>query len=372
MERAADNASTFDQRTLSVSCQPGSANILVEFSLYSYNGKRKTGVWNPFTEEAGDWLENRRKETVVSYRILLVEDSPTQLLTIKRTLESEEYVVLEARHGAEGLARAYNELPDLIISDVVMSGINGYQLCRLVKSDPELSSTPIILLTKLDGSIDRFWGMKSGADRYIPKEPGFPSLLKAVREMLEESTLQPRLRLIGEVGKSPTPEEINGRLNQLLERLLFEATIVDEVRKIGDDILDIDIISEKLFALLNSVLSYQSCAIVVNQGSSSVLKLDAAKDAQQQSLKSYVAKVALQLGLPPLREEVGKGAFMPDNALTQPIDLSGMRLGLLVVIPYPHQGFKPGDQKVVRLIGEQLSVVLRLYQSLTLRENAII
>ena len=153
----------------------------------------------------------------MSYRLLLIEDSPTQLLTIKRTLEAESYTILEARTGAEGLARAYNELPDLIISDVVMSGINGYQLCRLVKNDPDLASTPVILLTKLDGSVDCFWGLKSGADRYIPKEPGFPNLIKAVREILGESQSQPRLRILGDVNSAPTPEEINNRLNQLLE-----------------------------------------------------------------------------------------------------------------------------------------------------------
>src|ERR1700722_1617309 len=164
----------------------------------------------------------------MSYRILLIEDSPTQLITIRRTLESEGYQILEAKNGAEGLARAYYELPDLIISDVVMSGINGYQLCRLVKNDPDLALTPVILLTKLDGSIDRFWGLKSGAERYIPKEPGFPSLIKAVRELLAESKAPQRLRLVADAQTSPSAEEINGRLNQLLERLLFEATIIDE------------------------------------------------------------------------------------------------------------------------------------------------
>src|SRR6202453_525068 len=200
----------------------------------------------------------------MNYRLLLIEDSPTQLLTIRKTLESEGYVILEAKNGAEGLVRAYNELPDLIISDVIMSGINGYQLCRLVKNDPDLSTTPVILLTKLDGSVDRFWGMKSGADRYIPKEPGFPNLIKAVREILGESQAQPRLRILGDPNRSPTSEEINSRLNQLLERLLFEATIVDDVRRIGEDILDLEVITEKLFALLTSILSYQAAALVVN------------------------------------------------------------------------------------------------------------
>jgi DNA-binding response OmpR family regulator len=306
----------------------------------------------------------------MSYRLLLIEDSPTQLLTVKRTLEAEGYVILEARSGAEGLVRAYNEQPDLIISDVVMSGINGYQLCRLVKNDPELSSTPVMLLTKLDGSIDRFWGMKSGADRYIPKEPGFPTLIKAVREMLGEAAAQPRLRILGDATKSPTPEDINNRLNQLLERLLFEATIVDEVRRIGEDILDLEVISEKLFALMSSIITYQSCALVVNQGRFSSLMLDLGKDSHEHGIRSYVSKVALQLGLPPLREEAPRGGGFFDNALTQPIDMTGLRLGLLIVVPYNNQTYKPGDQKVVRLIADQLSVVLRLYQSHAQREGA--
>lgn len=308
----------------------------------------------------------------MSYRLLLIEDSPTQLLTIKRNLEAEGYTILEARNGAEGLVRAYNELPDLIISDVVMTGINGYQLCRLVKNDSELLDTPVILLTKLDGSIDRFWGLKSGADRYIPKEPGFQNLIAAVREILAESKVQPRLRILPDATRAPAPEEINGRLNQLLERLLFEATIVDEVRRIGEELLDLELITEKLFELLSSILNYQSAAVVVNQGSHSTLQLDLADETQEGAVKSYVSRLAMQLGLPALREEGIKPGGLIENALTQPVDMTGLRLGLLIVIPYPNQAYKPGDQKVVRLIAEQLSIVLRLYRSHQQREGTAI
>lgn len=297
------------------------------------------------------------------YRLLLIEDSPTQLLSIKRTLESEGYDVLESRNGAEGLVLAYSETPDLIISDIVMSGINGYQLCRLVKHDLDLAAIPVILLTKLDGSIDRFWGLKSGAERYIPKEPGFPGLIKAVREILPEAKSPHTLRIAGESKRAPTPEEINSRLNQLLERLLFEATITDEVRRIGEDLLDLEVITEKLFALLGSILSYQAAALVVNHGPYSRLMIDCARDGSEQMMKSFVSKQALQLGLPPLKEESSKSLTIFENALAQPIDMSGLRLGLLVVIPHVNQIYKPGDHKVVRLISEQLSVVLRLYQS---------
>ncbi len=304
----------------------------------------------------------------MSFRLLLIEDSPTQLMTISKTLQAEGYTVIEARNGAEGLARAYNELPDLIISDVVMTGINGYQLCRLVKNDPDLSQTPVILLTKLDGSVDRFWGFKSGADRYIPKEPGFTSLIKAIEELLEEATMKPRLRVIGEPSKTLSGEDVNNRLNQLLERLLFEATIIDEVRAIAEDVLDLESVTQKLFELLSSILDYQALGLVVNQGKSSVLRVDAGSQVDEVALRSYIAKIALQLGLPPLKDEAPRGHYMPENALTQPIDITGQRLGLMVVVPYPQQIFKPGDQKVVRLIGEQLSVVLRLLE-LTGRES---
>lgn len=306
----------------------------------------------------------------MSHRLLLIEDSPTQLLTIRKVLETEGYDVVVARNGAEGLARAYNESPDLIISDVVMTGMNGYQLCRLVKNDPDLSQTPVILLTKLDGSIDRFWGLKSGADRYIPKEPGFQSLIKGVRETLGESSSRPHLRALGDPNKAPTAEEINSRLNQLLERLLFEATIADEVRKIADDIGDLEIICEKLFALLSSFTDYQAAALMVSHGTYSLVYCDLAKPSLEGPLKAYISKIGMQLGLPRPKEEAPKAGGSFENALTQPIDCSGLRLGLLVVAPVAGQAYKPGDQKVIRLVTDHLSTVLRLYLSYIHRDGA--
>lgn len=294
-------------------------------------------------------------------RLLLVEDSPTQLITLRTMLEASGYSILSSKSAAEGLVRAYNELPDLIISDVVMSGINGYQLCRLVKNDPELASIPVILLTKLDGSLDRFWGMKSGADRFIPKEPGYPSLLKAVRELLDNNKSEPKLRLVGEPSMAPTAHEINARLNQLLERLLFEATIVDEVRKLSEETLDLALIADKLFQLLSSILDYEASALVVNEGSHASIYTDCAKHVSEGSLTSYVSKVSMQLGLPPLKSKVNKQLYYPENAITQPIDVHSGRLGLLVVVPPTNTAYQPGDQKVVRIICDQLSIILRMH-----------
>lgn len=304
----------------------------------------------------------------MSYRLLLIEDSPTQLLIIRKVLEERGYDIIEARNGAEGLALAYNESPDLIISDIVMSGVNGYQVCRLVKNDPDLSDTPVILLTRLDGSVDRFWGLKSGADRYIPKEPGFNSLIKALDEILAEP---PKLRAVTAPEKVLSVESINGRLNQLLERLLFEATISDEVRKIADDIADLEVIAEKLFILLSSFTDYQAAALMVNHGNWSQTHFDLADGVKEGSVRAFVNKIGLQLGLPSDKDETLEPMHTFEHALTQPIDSSGLRLGLLVIIPVAGQPYKPGDQKVIRLVCEQLCTVLRLYLSYIHRDGML-
>lgn len=307
----------------------------------------------------------------MQHRLLLIEDSPTQLLTIRKVLEAEGYDVIAARNGAEGLARAYNESPDLIISDIVMTGVNGYQVCRLVKNDPDLSSIPVILLTRLDGSVDRFWGLKSGADCYIPKEPGFASLTKAIRDLLANRGPGPWLRAVTSPDKAPSTEEINSRLNQLLERLLFEATITDEVRRIADDIGDLEVIAEKLFILLSSFTDYQAAALMVNHGNRSEMHLDLSKSSQESQIRAFVSKIGSQLGLPPVKEDALSNVKTFENALTQPIDSSGLRLGLLVIIPTADQPYKPGDQKVIRLVCEQLSTVLQLYLSYVQRDGSL-
>lgn len=297
----------------------------------------------------------------MSHLLLLIEDSPTQIITIRKQLESNGYKIISARTVAEGLVLAYDHHPDLIISDIVMSEINGYQLCRLVKSDPELSSIPVILLTKLDGSIDRFWGMKSGADRFIPKEPGFPTLLKATKDLLDNSADIKKVNAAPSSDKAPTTEEINHRLNQLLERLLFEATIVEEVRSLIDSSLDAKSIVEKLFDLMSSILDYEACAIAINEANETNIFLDTINTRDEEAISSYIDKMCRQLGMPATNLNVDHVPLFAENIICQTIDMQGNRLGLLFVIPRNDIALQPGDLKVVRIICDHLSFVLKLY-----------
>ena len=102
-------------------------------------------------------------------RVLIVDDSPSQLVGMKRTLEKLGHQVITAEDGAAGVEVAKRELPDLILMDVVMPNLNGFQATRTISKDPKTSHIPIILVTTKDQDTDRVWGMRQGAKAYITK-----------------------------------------------------------------------------------------------------------------------------------------------------------------------------------------------------------
>lgn len=123
--------------------------------------------------------------------ILLVEDSPTQALRIAHALETEGYRVRHVRSGAEALAAVKADAPTLIVSDVMMPGMNGHELCRSIKSDPALAQIPLILLTALDTPVDVIEGLQTGVDRYLIKSGDPTPLLTAIRDLLASPPAKP-------------------------------------------------------------------------------------------------------------------------------------------------------------------------------------
>jgi two-component system, sensor histidine kinase and response regulator len=123
-------------------------------------------------------------------RILIVDDSPTQLEAARSLLEANGYDVRTARTGEEALDRVRDESLDLVLSDVVMPGMSGYELCRLIKDETGTSSPPVVLLTSLSDPRDIVRGVECGADNYItkPYEPGH--LLERISHVLENQRLR--------------------------------------------------------------------------------------------------------------------------------------------------------------------------------------
>lgn len=102
-------------------------------------------------------------------RILIVDDSPSQLLGIQRIVEKLGHQILTATDGAAGVETAKAELPDLVLMDVVMPNLNGFQATRTLAREASTRHIPVILVTTKDQDTDRMWGMRQGAKAYITK-----------------------------------------------------------------------------------------------------------------------------------------------------------------------------------------------------------
>jgi DNA-binding response OmpR family regulator len=101
---------------------------------------------------------------------LVVEDSPTQALEIVAALKAQGFQVVTAVDGVMGLEVAYHQRLDLIVLDVHLPEMNGYQVCRRLKRNPDTAAIPVIMLTSVDSSAATLAGIEAGADDYIAKD----------------------------------------------------------------------------------------------------------------------------------------------------------------------------------------------------------
>ena len=133
-------------------------------------------------------------------RLLVVDDDPGLLLAVSDTLRAEGYDVATARRGADALVRVAETLPDLIISDIRMPGMDGYQLVRNLRSNARTRLVPIVFLSAKDETADRIEGFRTGVDAYITKPFDSEELATVVASILNrvERTHSDLARMFGE------------------------------------------------------------------------------------------------------------------------------------------------------------------------------
>lgn len=112
--------------------------------------------------------------------ILIVDDSPTERHVLSELLTSQGFVVNMAESGDAGISRAKELLPDLILMDVVMPGMNGYQATRALTRDEATKNIPVILCTTKNQETDKIWGMRQGARDYVVKPVDHAELLAKI------------------------------------------------------------------------------------------------------------------------------------------------------------------------------------------------
>ena len=116
--------------------------------------------------------------------ILVVDDSPTELYVYQRTLTNAGHKVSVATNGEEGIALANREQPDLILMDVVMPVLNGFQATRQLKRASETANIPVVMVTTKDQETDIMWARRQGAEDYLVKPAKEKQLLKCISNIL--------------------------------------------------------------------------------------------------------------------------------------------------------------------------------------------
>ena len=131
----------------------------------------------------------------MSARVLVVDDQPLNVKLLEAKLTAEYYDVVTAADGLEALRIAGDVRPDIILLDVMMPGIDGYEVCRRLKGDPELNHIPVVMVTALDAAADRIRGIDAGADDFLTKPINDVALFARVRSLLRMKLALDELRL---------------------------------------------------------------------------------------------------------------------------------------------------------------------------------
>jgi twitching motility two-component system response regulator PilH len=119
--------------------------------------------------------------------IMIVDDSPTEVHVIKTALEKHGFETVSAADGSECLSMAREVRPDLILMDVVMPGVNGFQATRSLTRDPATRSIPVVMISTKDQETDRIWGLRQGAVDYLVKPVNEATLVAKAQEVLERA-----------------------------------------------------------------------------------------------------------------------------------------------------------------------------------------
>ena len=154
--------------------------------------------------------------------ILIVEDSPTQAERLRRLIQSQHYQARVAANGRLALEAIRERQPDLVLSDIVMPEMDGYELCREIKNDPALRAIPVILVTSLTDPKDIIRGIESGADNFIRKPYAEEYLLNRIGHMLVNQKLRKHQNIEGGIALYLGDQQhfINAERQQILDLLI--------------------------------------------------------------------------------------------------------------------------------------------------------
>jgi DNA-binding response OmpR family regulator len=122
----------------------------------------------------------------MSKKILVIEDDPASLRLTQYILEHRDYEVLTAVNGLDGLKRAQNEEPDLVVMDIMLPGMDGFDICYQLRAEPRTAGIPVLMLSAKAREADKETGLKVGADGYITKPVDPEEIVSRIEALLQQ------------------------------------------------------------------------------------------------------------------------------------------------------------------------------------------
>ena len=132
-------------------------------------------------------LNNRKEVRKMAKKILVIEDDPATLRLVDYSLKQEGYQVITASNGLEGIRKAIGESPDLLILDVMLPGMDGFEICYRLKSEPSTAKLPILMFSAKAQEIDKNTGIRVGADDYLTKPSAPSEIVSHVEKLLAKN-----------------------------------------------------------------------------------------------------------------------------------------------------------------------------------------
>jgi CheY-like chemotaxis protein/signal transduction histidine kinase/HPt (histidine-containing phosphotransfer) domain-containing protein len=349
-------------------------------------------------------VENKRKNMNLGIEILIVEDSPTQALHLKYILESHDYQVTVAKDGRAALDYMKTHKPTIVISDILMPEMDGYELCRKIRLDDNLKYVPVILLTQLVDPRDVIRGLLSGADNFVTKPYSEQFLISRIQYILANQEL--RRNAITEMGIeiffAGQKHFITSDRMQILDLLFstFENAVQrsqeleqanKELRKALETIETINEVSEKLNRSLmpegvaeavavgvKRLIDYSECRIyrIDDQGRYLIpvyygMKKEDVVEANADDLRLEVGQGVIGLvfakGKPEMISDVSKhpksnypsGVKPPEESmLAVPMQYEGKTLGVIVLTKSGLHQFSDAHLRTLTILSGQAGVAI--------------
>jgi len=312
-------------------------------------------------------------------RILVAEDSLTQATLLRMALQRKGHEILLARDGIEAIRMVWEHAPEIVVSDVEMPRLKGYQVCRLLRDDPATATIPVVLLTSLDRRQDAFWGLKSGADKYITKVGDIAAIAEEIHAFAAARPVPGNGGPPRPAGRAVQDADVMERIVQLLDRNLFESTVGSEIQNLVHTLDDQRATVRGVLGILRGVVDFHAAAVHLGgEDDAHALSIVVARPVAAGFLDELRRRVLAETGAPePLPEEVevedpegllgspGAHPAQPGTVLVAPLTTKGRASGAIAVAAAEDAAYPEKVIQTFEMIARQANIVIdyaRLYE----------